>query len=677
MRKILSIFLILLITIPLFAQDKPPTVTNPAKLGRWVRTATHDLENKTLVAPTITGPTFSGTTTFSGPINVGEDDTGYDVKLFGATASNYVLWDESEDLFSIVQTNANTTGTERAATVTLTQTGAGIISEAFYAKVIADVQTGSWVNGIVGRVDYSTGSTGDAGGGMAAAICAELNLPARTPSGGTYTCMDLELEAPANYTAITNPTSFPVSFMRMGLWGNATATDSWQDYGYIFHIADVDDATGNVFFDNTIRCLVNTTAWYIAMSDAEGEYSSAYKIDISNTTNSTSTTTGSIQTDGGIGAAKAVVAGTGLTVGYTTADENEPQLKIIADADSDPAGDTDETLTIGIVANATPGNATWAFTNTQAAGYTFDDAVDVDGAFTAGSVASDAGVGGTTGSFTGNLTVSNTSALDVIFDNTTTGSDADSPELYFRGNDGAADTELDMSIFLDITTTTDYKLSFQNDGAVAEVASLDESGNLQIDGDFDCDGAADFGDNAITNVGNLSCDDILADAAIATQEAGSLQDYHSGIVKSVITFSYATDSLELTQGTGRDYGGYKILTFPEGAVYILGCVVNLTDSTNIAANATVDMGLGYTAVNDDADFDDAGEDDIIADATQTFGSSVNNQHQQSTATEQIIIDGTSAAEDVYINCIDGDDEANNKIWFSGTVTIYWVNMGDY
>lgn len=31
------------------------------------------------------------------PIEVGADDTGYDVKFFGATAGSYLLWDESED----------------------------------------------------------------------------------------------------------------------------------------------------------------------------------------------------------------------------------------------------------------------------------------------------------------------------------------------------------------------------------------------------------------------------------------------------------------------------------------------------------------------------------------------------------------------------------------------------
>jgi len=41
--------------------------------------------------------TVNATSTFSAPVTVGVDDTGYDVKLFGATSGSYMLWDESAD----------------------------------------------------------------------------------------------------------------------------------------------------------------------------------------------------------------------------------------------------------------------------------------------------------------------------------------------------------------------------------------------------------------------------------------------------------------------------------------------------------------------------------------------------------------------------------------------------
>ena len=41
--------------------------------------------------------TVPSTSQFNAPITVGVDDTGYDVKLFGATSGAYLLWDESAD----------------------------------------------------------------------------------------------------------------------------------------------------------------------------------------------------------------------------------------------------------------------------------------------------------------------------------------------------------------------------------------------------------------------------------------------------------------------------------------------------------------------------------------------------------------------------------------------------
>ena len=50
-----------------------------------------------LLSPTLTTFDTSGTSTFSGPVNFGVNDTGHDIKFFGATSGAYMLWDESED----------------------------------------------------------------------------------------------------------------------------------------------------------------------------------------------------------------------------------------------------------------------------------------------------------------------------------------------------------------------------------------------------------------------------------------------------------------------------------------------------------------------------------------------------------------------------------------------------
>ena len=45
----------------------------------------------------LTGGTVTGAVTLSNTLTVGADDTGYDVKFFGATSGAYMLWDEDQD----------------------------------------------------------------------------------------------------------------------------------------------------------------------------------------------------------------------------------------------------------------------------------------------------------------------------------------------------------------------------------------------------------------------------------------------------------------------------------------------------------------------------------------------------------------------------------------------------
>jgi len=62
-------------------------------------------------------------------------------------------------------------------------------------------------------------------------------------------------------------------------------------------------------------------------------------------------------------------------MGATGIDDLQPSFNMWADADSDAGGDTDETLTVTLTPNADPTLATWNWTNTQSAGYVFDDYV--------------------------------------------------------------------------------------------------------------------------------------------------------------------------------------------------------------------------------------------------------------------------------------------------------------
>ena len=66
--------------------DAPVTTSNLTTSG-----------NTTLGDTSADALSVPSTSTFSAPVTVGVDGTGYDVKLFGDTAGAYMLWDESAD----------------------------------------------------------------------------------------------------------------------------------------------------------------------------------------------------------------------------------------------------------------------------------------------------------------------------------------------------------------------------------------------------------------------------------------------------------------------------------------------------------------------------------------------------------------------------------------------------
>ena len=69
-----------------------------------------------------------------------------------------------------------------------------------------------------------------------------------------------------------------------------------------------------------------------------------------------------------------------IYIGAATAiDTQSPDLIITGDADSDGAAFTTEALTASLTSTPDPTDATWGFTSTQGAGYTFDKAVTIGG----------------------------------------------------------------------------------------------------------------------------------------------------------------------------------------------------------------------------------------------------------------------------------------------------------
>lgn len=151
-------------------------------------------------------------------------------------------------------------------------------------------------------------------------------------------------------------------------------------------------------------------------------------------------------------------------------------------------------------------------------------------------------------------------------------------------------------------------------------------------------------------------------------------------VKEVITL---TDfSVTVANTTGASFGNGKIYDFPEGRILVLGAVANLTfnwSGQDIGATGSGDFSLGSTATAD-ATLSSTDANMIASSAmTDPFVAGVGSGVGSSAAA--VYLDGTTTAADAYLNLIIDDadvaDAASDTVLVNGTITLYFINLGDY
>lgn len=158
-------------------------------------------------------------------------------------------------------------------------------------------------------------------------------------------------------------------------------------------------------------------------------------------------------------------------------------------------------------------------------------------------------------------------------------------------------------------------------------------------------------------------------------------EYGDGIVhKSVINIP-DTITLADTPGTGG-YGGVKCYQFPAGMIMVLGVVPDLTASSasgsehGIVAAADGDFSIGTIACN--AGALGGTEANVIAStAIAQFANTAGVIEGANSAA--VILDGHTTAPGLYLNVIfdDTDSSAADTLTLGGSMTVYWMNLGDY
>ena len=164
---------------------------------------------------------------------------------------------------------------------------------------------------------------------------------------------------------------------------------------------------------------------------------------------------------------------------------------------------------------------------------------------------------------------------------------------------------------------------------------------------------------------------------VPSAAGASAVEYAAGVFKTVITVD-ATGANIITLDNKDDGAGVLLYTFPVGHIQILGVTADLeaTSSAGIF-QSNFPMAIGSAAAADGEATLTALEDNFSASQAISYdGAQALDCPPEAIA---LNLDGTSSAITVYLNAAvaNANINAESTVGVTGTVTIHWMNLGDY
>jgi hypothetical protein len=577
---------------------------------------------------------IDGVVQIDGAVTVGVDDTGYDVKFFGDTSGQHLLWDQSADELALIgdtklsfhdaaggeniiasadghlEINAGTTLDITAPTVDINASTTINVDGA--TQLTGDVTIG--VDGTGHDVQFFGATSGQHllwdQSADELALVGDTKLSFHDAAGGEniIASADGHLEINSGTTLdITAPTVDINVSTTLNVDGVTQLTGA-VTFG-------VDDTSANVkFFGATSGSYM---LWQEDVDDLVLAGASALSIDT--TTDSSNTTTGSFHTDGGVGIAKKLYVGTDLDVDGTT------NLDAV---DIDGAVQIDNTVAVG----------------TNGSGFDVKFFGDTSSAFMLWDASED------------DLILSGAAALSI--DTTTDSSSTTTGSFHTDGGAGIAKklyvgTDLDVNgttnldiVDIDGATQVDATFSVGVNGTSADVKFFGAtSGNYWL-WDASADGIVQVGDSQLTGTLTVGVDGTGHDVKLFGAAAGAFMEWDA-----------SADELEIRGGAATP--GKLLLSTAEATV------VDGNKLGQINFQAPAETGTDALVVGAS----------IFAEADATFSASVNSTDlvfatgDSGAATEKLRIDSTGqvtfadGAIDVDIASHDG----SNGLKLGGTL----------
>lgn len=146
------------------------------------------------------------------------------------------------------------------------------------------------------------------------------------------------------------------------------------------------------------------------------------------------------------------------------------------------------------------------------------------------------------------------------------------------------------------------------------------------------------------------------------------------------------DNVPQTVTNGTEYQSTQIYDFPAGRIHVLGCTASIKQKTTSTIASTINSGvtmafaLGTVAASNVSLTSTMV--DLLPSTNLTTSTTINvaGSAVGAALAAAAQFDGTSTAKDMYLNTGFGtttDIDGNGTQTLSGTVTITWINLGDY